>query len=141
MGWFGGTCSGQTVIFLARKASLCHVVVASACPQRVQGRREVGRVWGKLPLTRTGEKDGLIAQEGDPAVSKNCDFLLCFLSTLEAFLSNITIFLLHSFPEYLKASQSVFKIIIIPMILFLSSGDCSVASLGLKHKEPLGAQG
>lgn len=131
------------MIFLARKASLCHVVVASACPQggKARGRREVGRVWGKLPLTGTREQDGLIAQEGDPAVSKNCDFLLSFLSPLEAFLSKITIFLLHSFPEYLKASQLVFKIIIIPMILILSSGDCSAASLGLKHKEPLGAQG
>lgn len=100
-----------------------------------------GESLGKLPLTGTGEQDGLIAQEGDPAVSKNCDFLLSFLSPLEAFLSKITIFLLHSFPEYLKASQLVFKIIIIPMILILSSGDCSAASLGLKHKEPLGAQG
>lgn len=62
---------------LAREASLCHVAVASACPQggKVQGRREAVRIWGELLLTRTGEQDGLIAQEGDPAVSKHCDFV------------------------------------------------------------------
>lgn len=92
--------------FLAREATLCHAVVACACPQggKAQWGREEERVWGELLLGGREEQDGLVAREGTQQPTNDCDFLLCFLSILEAFLNKTTVFLLHNFPVYLKAS-------------------------------------
>lgn len=67
-------------------------------------RREEERVWGRLLLGGREELDGLIAQEGIQQQMNDRDFLLCLLSIFEAFLNKTTIFLLHNFPAYFKAS-------------------------------------
>lgn len=62
------------------------------------------RAWRELLLGGREEQGGLMAQGGTQQQTDDCDFLLCFLSILQAFLNKTTIFLLHNFPALLKMS-------------------------------------